>query len=204
MALRIVMTLIITLGIVALVLSVNPEVGSFFQSLVARISGSLAPEPQRGVALELAVDHYPPVEFTRGRNMNFTFAGENFTAALKEGNLNLTTALVKIEGFEGSGTIVQGTVTLDGRFERLETPAGVFLKGTAKARAGFNNLSVEGMSVGELKLSGAGFVSIGATRTELKGGDVTLTAPLGTFTFGSGVAFSGTAAKVQMGNVTAG
>ena len=110
---KIIITVLVTLGLILTYVGSNPTVSGFFDSVSGRF-GSIMGESQRNVEFTLNVDRYGDFDFSAKEPVDFLVTGYT-EATLKTGNLK-TNKTLGIYGFVGSGSVKGNGLALDGNF----------------------------------------------------------------------------------------
>lgn len=195
--LKIIVTVLVTLGLVMAYVGSNPTVSGFFDSVGGRFSTLIGDTSQRSVEFSLHVDKYGDFDFTAKEPVDFMVTGYT-DAALKTGNLR-TNKTVGIYGFKGTGSLENHVLTLDGRMVKVELPEiTVSVQETVKSTSTFTEMTAKNLAVKEIKLQGvSGTLTSRGSSTQFSG-DMTITSPKGYFEFGDGLRINGTAAGISI------
>lgn len=196
---KIVLTVIVTLGIIFAYLGSNPVVSGFFDSVGSKVSSLTGFSTQGNVEFSLAADKYGVIGFIAG-NSNFTIVGET-SAALKTGNLR-TNKTLAVYGFHGTGSVNGNILMLDGKIAKVELPEiAVAVQETIKSNSTFTSLSAAGLKLGDLKIINTTGTLVVRGATTHFSGDIDIVSPVGDFYFAnSTLSASGKAAKISLSN----
>ena len=181
---KIVLTVIVTLGIIFAYLGTNPTVSSFFDSVGNRVSSMTGFNPQGNVQFALTSDKYATINFNVA-DTNFTIVGDT-SATLKTGNLRTNKTLV-VSGFRGTGSVSGNVLKIDGKIAKVELPEiAVAVQETIDSNSTFTSLSAANLKLGELKIMNTtGTLIVRGTTTQFSG-DIDIVAPVGDFGFYTG------------------
>jgi len=173
--LKIVITVVVTLLLLATFLGTNDVVSGFFGSVSEKFSFS----ESRDVQFTLTVDNYSDFSFTAKNMVNITVDGYT-TATLKTGNLQ-TNKTLSVYGFRGTGDIAGGTLALNGKISKVELPEiTVGVQETITSSSAFTSLSASNIELGSLTVRARGTLTVRNTTTQFSG-DLVLAEPAGTF-----------------------
>ena len=197
---KIIVTIIVTLGLVMGYVGTNPAVSGFFDVVGDKFSAFTGDSTPRNIEFGLGADKYSDLEFTAKVPIDFVVTGYT-EASLKTGNLK-TNKTVGIYGFKGTGSIKSNTLTLDGKMTKVELPEiTVSVQETVKSTSTFTSLSAKNLSVKELKIEKtSGSLSVRGTSTQFSG-DIDISSPIGDFDFFSGksvLSVSGKASTISI------
>lgn len=195
---KIILTVIITLALIAGFLGTNPAVSGFFDSVGGRLSSFLGDSTPRDIEFALVSDRYGDFSFSSA-NSNFTISGYS-EAALKTGNLR-TNKTLGVYGFRGSGSVAGNTVVLDGRMSKVELPEiTIAVQETIKSNSTFTSMSISSLGLKELKIENtSGTLTVRGASTQFSGG-ITISSPSGNFGFYNSSKFtlSGRASRISI------
>ena len=194
---KIIITIIVTLGLVMGYVGSNPTVSGFFDSVGGRFSSLIGDNAQRNVEFSLDVDKYSDVEFSAKYPVDFLVTGYT-EASLKTGNLK-TNKTVGIYGFRGTGSVKGNTLALNGKMAKVELPEiTVSVEETVESTSTFTGLSVKNLAVREIKIQQvSGTLSARGTTTQFSG-DISIVSPMGDFDFGDSFKITGKAASISI------
>lgn len=194
--LKIIITILVTLGLVMAYVGSNPTVSGFFDSVGGRFS-SLAGESQRNVDFSLEIDRHPEFSFTSRDPADFLVTGYT-EAELKTGNLK-TNKTLGIYGFRGSGSVEGNKLVLDGKMAKVEMPEiTVSVQETVKSTSTFTALSAKNLAVKEIKLQGVSGTLTSRGSTTSFNGSLDVISPMGEFEFGEKFRISGKASSISI------
>jgi hypothetical protein len=193
--LKIVITLLVTLFLVAGFLGTNESVGGFFDGIAEKLSFS----PAGSIEFSLFADNYSDFSFSSKGSINISVDGGT-NAALRTGNLRTAKALT-VSGFRGSGSVAGRTLSLDGKIAKIELPEiTVAVQENMKAESNFTAFTATGIELKTLTIHGTGSLTVKNTTTQFSG-DIDITSPSGIFEINrNGRVFyiSGKAAKITI------
>ncbi len=173
--LKIIITILVTLFLVAGFLGANESVGGFFDGIAEKLSFS----PSGNIDFSLVADNYSDFSFSSKGNINISVDGET-TAALRTGNLQTNKTLV-LAGFRGTGSVAATFLNLDGKIAKIELPEiTVAVQENLKANSNFKSFSATGLELKTLVIHGTGSLTVKNTTTQFFG-DIELTSPSGVF-----------------------
>ncbi|HLC76765.1 MAG TPA: hypothetical protein VJH04_01030 [archaeon] len=198
--LKIIITIIATLGLLLGYLGTNPVVSGFFGSVGERFS--FGDNTQRDIDFSLSSDKYVDVDFSDKGPLNITVNGYT-TATLRTGNL-VTNKTVGIYGFHGSGSTVGNRLTLEGKMSKVQLPEiTVAVQETVKADSIFTSFEMENLDLGEYTLQNVSGTLVARGTTTQFTGDITIASPRGTFSVNEDnttLKITGKAGKITLSN----
>ena len=195
---KILATIMITLVILAVLLSSNPQVSNFFNSIFGRFSGVVETEEARNVQFELYLESYGKIEHESSRPVNISMNAERFETKIGEASINVTEKNVSITNYKGKIEINGKNITLDGKFESLLLPGfASFPGGAASVSAGFGSLQIGNIGPKQFAMNTSGLLRIGASESRFNG-TINIASPLGTFSFGDNLTITGKARKISI------
>ncbi|KHO47773.1 MAG: hypothetical protein QT00_C0002G0435 [archaeon GW2011_AR5] len=193
---KIIITVLVTLGLVLTYVGTNPTVSGFFDSVSGRF-GSIMGESQRNVEFSLDVDKYGDFDFSAKEPVDFLVTGYT-EATLKTGNLK-TNKTVGIYGFRGTGSVEGNVLALDGKMAKVELPEiTVSVQETVKSASTFTELTAKNLAVKEIRLTGVTGTLTSRGSTTQFSGDLTIASPMGDFDFGNGLRINGSATGISI------
>ena len=197
---KIILTVIITLGVILAYVGCNQALSSFFDSVNDKFS--FGDSTQRDIDFSLTADKYQDLDFSNKGPLNITIAGYT-TAALNTGNL-VTNKTLGIYGFRGSGSTIGNRLTLDGKMSKIQLPEiTVAVQETVALSSIFSSFSVENLDTDEYKLENVSGTLTARGATTQFSGDITITSPRATFDVNMDntvLKISGAAGKIIMSN----
>ncbi len=196
--LKIILTVLITLGVLLAYVGTNPTLSGFFDSVNEKFS--FGDSTQRDIDFSLTADKYRDIDFSNKGPLNVTVSGYT-TATLKTGNL-VTNKTLGVYGFSGSGSTMGNRLTLDGKMSKIQLPEiTVAVQETVELTSIFTSFSVENLNIDEYKLENvSGTLTARGTTTQFSG-DITIISPRATFSVYMGNAtlqVSGMAGKIVL------
>lgn len=196
---KVVATVFITLAILVAILSTSPQLGTFFQSAQGKISDILSPPEsiERNVSFSLKLQGYENIT-AAAKNVNILLNTKKFTANIKDGTLD-TKGSVNILGYNGLVSVSKNDIVLDGDFKKieLENASLTFAQGPIKSSSSFENLTIDNLTLKELKSGSGGTVVVNGAETRFSAG-VQISSPNGRFSFDGGLQAAGKAARISI------
>ncbi len=199
---KVIITVFIVLGFLLVMLTTNPDVSSFFESMKDKFFGMFGyvaeDDVPRNLSFYINVSSYDGIAVNTGRPVNISLDGE-FLADIKNGHVESST--VKITNFKGYCKIEYHKLDLDGRFEKMEiaNDSVSFEASTIKSNATFTKLTISNLVLADLDMDSAtGSLFIRGAETKLSGQSVKIKNPLGTFEFNNGLKAIGFASRISI------
>ena len=169
-----VITLAVTLLLLAAFLGTNDAVSGFFDSIGSRLS---LPSGSRNIDFTLTADNFSDMSFNAKNPVNLTIDGAT-NATLKSGNLQ-TNSTLSVYGFRGTGSITGTTISLDGKISKVELPEiAVAVQETITSNSIFTGLSAVAIEMKTIKLHATGSITVRNSTIQYSG-DVEITDPAG-------------------------
>ncbi len=183
MAWKILVTIMITLIILVVVLSTNPQIGAFFNGIFGRFGSVIEPEIERDVQFTLALDSYDKIAYDSSRPVNITINVKKMETKVSDVALNISEKNISITNYRGKVEVNGTTMTLDGSFEAFLLPgAASFPRGTLITPVSFNDAKLENFGPKELVMNATGTLTVGASQNRFSG-IISIDSSLGTFDF---------------------
>ncbi len=196
---KIISSIIAALVVFVSYLGTSPAVSGFFDTIGERFSSLAGDTTTRDIEFTLVADKYSDIRFSAKLPVNVTLNGYG-EAVLKTGTLKMNKTLGIYE-FRGSGSVIDNTLTLDGKMSKLELPEITASQDTIKLNSAFSSLSITNLAVKELKIvNTSGMLTVRGTSTQFTG-NITIASPLGNFDFfvnNQTFALAGKAGKIQL------
>lgn len=194
---KIIITVIITLGIILGFVGTNPTVVGFFDNVSDRFSFLSGDNSPRSIEFVLETDKYADLDFSAKETVDFAVTGYT-EASLKTGNLK-TNKTLRIYGFKGTGSVRGNSLSLDGKMAKVELPEiTVSVQETVRSNSTFTSLSAKNLAVKEIKIEQAkGTLSVRGTTTQFSG-DIAIISPKGDFELSGGLKLSGKASGISI------
>lgn len=203
---KLIATVIILLGIIAVALSMHPAMSDFVDRVFERFFElTPATSPERNISFILSSDEYVDLNF-KGQNINIVLKSDNFSAELSTGKIESSNN-VSITGAEVSGYVTGKNIFFEGDFSRigLEGTTISFDSGHIKANATFESLLIENLELAKLELPMAsGTIIFDDSMTSIAYKNVTITSLLASIRFNSQMHTEGIANKLSAENIVIG
>ncbi len=147
---KLIVTVIILLGIVALVTSTQTSVQDFFSSVTDRLFSIIGSSEERNISFSLVAE-YSNISFKDSANI--TIEPILFSADIRY--INIRTSDTIAMDFSGSGEIYGNSLRLDGVTDNIEIAnSSIALnKASVISNCTFNSLVIEGLELKELLLT---------------------------------------------------
>ncbi len=198
MAWKILATIMITLIILAVLLSSNPQIAGFFSKIFGRFSDVIETEETRNVQFSLFLDMYDKIAYDSSRPVNISMNPKRFETKIANVDVNGTGKDISITNYRGKIEIDKGNITLDGKFEAFLLPGTASFPGGAIAvTSEFNAAKLDNFGPKELVMNTTGLLTVGATENRFSG-IIKIDSVLGTFTFGNNLTISGRVKKISI------
>lgn len=196
---KVVATVFITLAILVAILSTSPQLGTFFQSTKDKISDFLSPTEsiERNISFSLKLQGYENIT-AAVKNVNIFLDTKKFAAGIKDGTLD-TRGSVNILGYNGLVSVSKNAIVLDGDFKKieLENASLTFAQGPIKSSSAFENLTIDNLTLKELKSGSGGIVVVNGAETRFSK-QIEISSPNGRFSFDGGLQATGKAARISI------
>jgi hypothetical protein len=203
---KLIATVIILLGIIAVALSMSPAVSDFFDKVFDRLSGFVpAKEPERNVSFILTADEYNDLKFTN-QNINIILNSDNFSAELSTGNITANKN-ISIIGTRISGYVSGKNIFFEGDFSRIETEGTLisFNTGSIKSNSTFNTLMIDNLKLDKFDMAMAsGTIMFDNVMTTIGYKNISIESPLASFMFNSSLHVEGIASKIVAEGIVVG
>ncbi len=198
MAWKILATVMITLVILAVLLSSNPEIARFFNSIFGRFSDVVETEEARNVQFTLHIDKYDKIAYDSSRPVNISLNAKRFETKISGVDVNGTGKGISITNYRGKIEIDNATIALDGRFDTLLLPgAASFPSGTIAVASDFNGVKLENFGPKEFIINTTGTLTVAGSENRFNG-TISIDSLLGTFDFGDKLTIAGKAKKIRI------
>jgi hypothetical protein len=198
MAWKILATIMITLIILVVLLSSNPQIAGFFSKIFGGFSGVIETEETRNVQFSLFLDMYDKIAYDSSRPVNISINAKRFETKIANVDVNATGKYIAITNYRGKIEIDKGNITLDGKFEALLLPGTAsFPSGAIAVTSEFNTAKLDNFGPKELMMNTTGLLVVGSSENKFNG-TIKIDSVLGTFNFGDNLTISGKAKKISI------
>ncbi len=196
MVMKIIATVLITLGILVVFLSSSPQLGSFFNMLKEKVY-NIVPEQaaERNISFSLTADANNIT--TQAKDAAIELRTGNFTAQLKD-TMIASRGRIRILGFAGTLSVDSRNLIIDGSFRKIETEDTMIAppQGTIKSMSSFESLVIDNLAMKELSVP-KGKITVNGVETD-SNSEIRISLLVGRFEFDTELHVSGKANKISI------
>ncbi len=195
---KILATIMITLIILAVLLSSNPQIAGFFSKIFGGFSDVIETEETRNVQFSIFLGRYDKIAYDSSRMVNISINAKRFETKIANVDVNATGKDISITNYRGKIEINGKNITLDGRFEALLLPGvASFPSSTIAISTEFNTAKLDNFGPKELVMNTTGLLVVGSSENRFNG-TIKIESALGTFNLGNNLTISGRAKKISI------